>query len=89
MFGSLLIGIVIATGFILLVVYTQKKDIVVKWWEWVLTVLAFLYAAFVLETIQAFLLEGTIQGAVVVGVVLSVIAIVWAVLLARFVFAPK
>ena len=89
MIGSLVIGVFLATGFWLLVMYTQKQDIVVTGWQWALTLLGFIYAAFVLETIQAFLLEDAAQGAAVIGVILGVIAIVWATLLARFVFARK
>jgi hypothetical protein len=89
MFGSLIIGIFVAACFALLLNYVMKQNIVINWWQWALTGLGFIYVIFVLETIQAFLNEGTGQGAFVTGLVLGIIAIIWAALLARFVFVKK
>jgi len=89
MFVSLLIGAILMAGFLLVVDYARKKNLHLSWWQWLLTVLAFLYAAFVLEVIYAFLQEGTSQGAFVIGMILGIVAIIWGVLLGRFVFARQ
>jgi hypothetical protein len=47
------------------------------------------YTGFVLEVIISFLEEGAARAALVMGLALGFIAIVWAVLLGRFVFARK
>ncbi|MCB2160459.1 hypothetical protein KQH40_00065 [bacterium] len=89
MLGSLVFGIILGVSFMLLLNYLQKLKAVLNWWQWLLTVLGFIYAAFVLETIQAFLLEGAGQGAFIVGLILSLIAVIWGGLLSRFVFVPQ
>jgi lipopolysaccharide export LptBFGC system permease protein LptF len=84
--AELLVGAVAATGLLTLIQYARAKGIPVGWWGWTLTALAFLYAVFVLEVIVSFLREGSAKGAIVMGTILGFIAVVWAVLLARFVF---
>jgi hypothetical protein len=49
--------------------------------------LGFLYAVFVAEVVVSFLEEGSPQAAMVMGAVMGFVAIVWGVLLGRFVFA--
>jgi len=48
-----------------------------------------LYAGFVLEVIASFLEEGAERAALVIGLILGFIAILWAVLLGRFIFSRK
>jgi hypothetical protein len=85
--SDLIIGAVAAAGFLLLVNKTRRQGLRLAWWKWALTVLAFIYAVFVLEVITAFLEEGAGQAALVTGIFLGVIAVVWGVLLGRFAFA--
>lgn len=85
--AHLLIG---ATGMLLLfwaINYTQKNGLPLKWWHWLVTVLGILYTVFVLELIVGFLDEGAAQAALVMGLVTGIFAVVWGVLLRRFVFA--
>ena len=84
--AELIIGSLATAGLIALVSITRRRMIEVAWWQWLLTVLAFLYAVFVLEVVVSFLREGMPKGAVVMGTILGFAAIVWAVLLGRFVF---
>jgi hypothetical protein len=58
----------------------------VRWWEWGLTFAGLLYAVFVLEVVVSFLREGAPKGAAVMGTLLGFPAVVWWVLLGRFVF---
>lgn len=45
-----------------------------------------LYAIFVLEVIVTFLSEGALQATLVMGIITGIIAVIWGVLLRRFVF---
>lgn len=83
---ELLVG-VIATGFFWIVVqWTRTRGLRIAWWQWSLTVSALLYAVLVAEIVIEFLREGTPKGALVVGTIMGFVAVVWAVLLKRFVF---
>jgi hypothetical protein len=82
----LLIGALAMTVFFLLVDYVRKREIKLAWWHWTLTVLGIIYTVFVLELIVGFLGEGAPQAALVMGLITGIIAIVWGVLLRRFVF---
>ncbi len=72
-----------------MILHARKKQFQVSWWQWILTILGLLYSGFVLEVIVSFLEEGAARAALVMGLALGFIAIVWAVLLGRFVFAHK
>jgi hypothetical protein len=85
----LLIGAAAMLGFLAVVNFVRVRKLSVMWWKWALTVLGFLYTVFVLEMIVSFFQEGAPRAALVMGVILGFIAVVWGVLLARFVFARK
>lgn len=87
--ANFLIGAAAAAAVLILVDYLRKQEAVLAWWEWLLTVLGVIYAAFVLEVIVEFLQEGTTQGALVMGVILGLAAVVWGVLAARYLIMPK
>jgi len=72
-----------------LVQFAKNRQLSLSWWQWAITILAVLYAGFVLEVIFGFLGEGVPQAALVMGLVTAIPAVVWFVLLFRFVFAPK
>ena len=86
---ELVLGAVAAVAFLLLVQYAKTNALPVRWWQWLLTVLGLLYTVFVAEVVVAFLREGTPKGAAVMGTILGFVAIVWAVLLARFAFSKE
>jgi hypothetical protein len=83
---QLVIGAAAAATLLLLVHYARQRGLALGWWQWVLTVLAVLYAVFVIEVIVGFLGEGTAQAAAVLGLITAIPAVIWGVLLARFVF---
>ncbi len=85
----LFIGACTMAGFFILINYTTRKKMTLPWWQWTLTLLGFLYTVFVLEIILSFIQEGVIRGALVVGLIMGFIAVVWGVLLGRFVFNHK
>jgi len=87
--AHLLIGAAAMLGFLAVVNYVRTRKLPVVWWKWILTVLGFCYAVFVFEMIAGFLQEGAPRAALVMGVILGFIAVVWGVLLARFVFTIK
>ncbi len=88
MITHFMIGALVTAGLFITVRLGQKRP-AIKWWQWILTILGFIYLAFVLEVIVSFLEEGAVQGAVVMGTILGFGVLVWAFLLARFVFALK
>lgn len=83
---NLLIGGLAVATFLMLINYVRKHELPLKWWHWTLTVLCILYAVFVLELIVGFLAEGAPQAALVMGLLTGLLAVIWAVLLGRFVF---
>jgi len=87
--SHLLIGAVIAAGFFLLLNKIKKHNMRLTWWQWILTILGFLYTTFVFELINSFLSEGAPRAALVMGIITGFIAVVWGVLLGRFVFFEK
>lgn len=87
--SHLLIGAVIAAVFFLLLNKIQKHNMRLTWWQWILTILGFLYTTFVFELINSFLSEGAPRAALVMGILTGFIAVVWGVLLGRFVFFKK
>ncbi len=88
--ADLLLGAIAAAALFLLVHYAQARRISVAWWQWTLTILNILYTVFVIKVILSFLEEGMAKGAIVMGSIVGFGAVVWAVLLYRFVFsAPR
>jgi hypothetical protein len=84
--AELMIGALAASGFLLLVRFARVRGLSVSGWQWALSFLGFLYAVFVLEVVVSFLREGSPKGAAVMGTLLGFVAVLWAVLLGRFVF---
>jgi hypothetical protein len=84
--AEMIIGGFATAGFILLVQSARSRALTIAWWQWGLTILGFLYGVFVLEVVVSFLEEGTPKGAAVVGTILGFVAVVWGILLGRFVF---
>ena len=84
--AHLFIGAIVMAGLLGIFSYVKQKKLKVTWWQWVLTVLCFIYIVFVLEVIVSFIAEGTPKGALVMGLILGLAAIIWVVLLGRFVF---
>lgn len=88
--ADLLLGAIAAATLFLLLQYAERRQLSVVWWQWALTVLNLVYAVFVIKVILSFLDEGMPKGAIVMGSILGFGAVVWAVLLLRFVFsAPR
>ena len=84
---DMIIGSVATTAFLFLVHYVRQRNLELRWWQWGLVVLGFLYAVFVAVVVVSFLEEGSPQAAMVMGGVLGFVAVVWGVLLGRFVLA--
>jgi len=85
----MIIGAALTAILIFLILHARKKSLHIAWWQWMLTILGLVYSGFVLEVIISFLEEGAVRAALVMGLILGFIAIVWAVLLGRFVFTRR
>lgn len=82
----LILGALATAGLFLLMEYVRKNGMRLTWWHWLLTVLGIMYTSFVLELILGFLVEGAPQAALVMGLLTGIVAIIWGVLLGRFIF---
>ena len=85
---QLILGAAAMAGFFMLKDYANKNAIQINWWQWLLTILGIIYTVFVLEVIIGFLAEGEPQAALVMGLITGIAAVIWGVLLGRFVFKP-
>ena len=83
---ELIIGAAAAGGLVLLLRFADSRGLALTRWQWGFTVAWLLYLVLVMMVVVEFLREGTPKGAVVMGTVLGFPAVVWAVLLGRFVF---
>ena len=89
MMVNIIIGAFLMTGLLFLIDYVRRNKLHIQWWKWVITILGFFYVLFILEMIVSFLSEGAVKAALVMGTILGLLAVVWGVLLGRFVFARK
>ncbi|MFP3854092.1 MAG: hypothetical protein ACLFWD_07340 [Anaerolineales bacterium] len=73
--------------FMLLLDYSRRHSLKLSPLTWGLTILGLLFAVFVIEVIASFIAEGAGQAALVTGVILGLVAAIWATLLGRFGFS--
>jgi len=87
--AELFVGAAVAVALYGVLQHARRNQLGIRWWQWPLVVLGFLFLVLVLEVIVSFLREGSPKAAVVNGAILGFVAIVWAVLLARLVFTKR
>jgi hypothetical protein len=85
----LIIGALAMAAMLLLVDVARRRRMAVRWWQWALTALGILYGVFVIELVAGFLAEGAGRAALVMGLITGIVAVIWGVLLRRFVFASS
>jgi len=85
----IIIGAVSATTFLLLINFMSRSSRKLLWYHWTLTLLCIFYSVFIVEVIVGFVSEGAYRAALVMGVIFGIPALIWSVLLARFVFVKK
>jgi len=83
------VGVAATVVLWLLAAYVRRNGLHLDRWRWGLTVTGIAYAVFVIEVIVAFLAEDEPRAALVMGILTGIFAVIWAVLLARFVFRPN
>ena len=86
---DILIGGAAVFGFWRICHYTRRRRLRLSWWQWTLSAAGLIYSVFVLELIYGFLSEGASRGALVMGLIFGFPALIWGVLLARFVFTKR
>jgi uncharacterized membrane protein len=84
---NLIVGACAAAVMFFGINHARCNALSVSWWKWLLTVLAVIYAVFVVLLGIGFLQEGATQAALVMSLILGIPAVVFAVLLVRFVFS--
>lgn len=89
MIAHLIVGVLAMFGLVLLNNFARKNELTLTWWQWLLTGLGMIYAVFVVELIIGFIAEGALQAGLVMGMITGILAVIWGVLLGRFVFKKK
>lgn len=85
----LIIGIISTLLFLSIIRYSQKNQLIIAKWQWLLTIIEIAYIVFVLELIAGFIEEGSLKATLVMGSIFGFIAVIGAVLLGRFIFRIK
>ncbi len=86
---TVLLGTLVGATLWGLVEFTRRRQIGLQWWEWTLVGAALSYGGVVLAAVLTLLGEGTPRAALVIGTLIGVPAVIFGVLLGRFVFGPK
>lgn len=84
-----IIGVSATIVFWWLLNYSKKNKIQITFWKKLITVLGLLYAVFVVEVIVGFIHEQELKAALVMGATTGIFAVIWGVLLRRFVFSKQ
>ncbi len=83
---DVLLGALAMTTALFLVDHARRRQLHLRWWQWTATIVGMAYALLVVDVFRSFLEEGSMRGAIVVGMLAGMVAVVWGVLLWRFVF---
>ncbi len=83
---GVLIGIVMGATFLILLNYSKKRKLELKWWAWTLTGIWFIYTGFVLKMAEGFIAEHAFRAALVMTAIFGFVSIIGGVILSRFVF---
>ncbi len=86
---EILVGMVIMIALGWIIIRVRNKKLMIQTGGWILISLALLYTLFVLEFVLAFLKEGAMQAALVMGGIFGFLAILVWVLIYRFVLTGK
>ena len=86
---NLLIGALATAAFILLLKYSHTNNLKINWWQWCLIIGCMIYSIFVIEVIIGFIDEGALRASLVMGLIFGLIAVIWSVLLSRFIFKKQ
>ncbi len=85
---NFLLGVAVTLAGVFLVEYIRRQKLALAWWGWLLTGLALLFATFTVATIITLIQENAAQAAGLMGLLLGLPAVIWFILLGRFVFMP-
>ena len=69
--------------------HVKAKGLKIAWWQWLLTIFGIAFAAFVLASVVILIDEGASRAALVIGGIFGLIAVIWGVIMGRFVFLRK
>lgn len=86
---EIIVGMLIIIALVWIIIYVRNKKLRLRNIDWVLISLALLYSLFVIELIISFLKEGASQAALVMGGIFGFIAIIFWVMIKRFLLTEK
>lgn len=86
---NLVVGAIAMAVMLLAVDYARRHSLGLKWWQWLLTILVVIYTTFAVLLIVGFQGEGAGQAALVMSLIMGLPAVIFSMLLLRFVFAYK
>jgi len=85
----ILLGILACLTIWIVVHRVKKHTIKMNYWKWALVVLVIAYSVLAIEVIFGFLAEDVPKAALVTGSVLGIPAVIFNVLIWRFMLSPK
>ncbi len=83
------LGGLITSGFILFYSHTRKNGMKISIFQWMIIIAAFVYLSFVSATVVEFVEEGTFKGAAVIGCIMGFAAVIWGILINRFILTKS
>jgi uncharacterized membrane protein len=86
---EIMVGMLIIIALAWIIIYVRNKKLMLQKGGWILISLALLYSLFVTELVISFMKEGTPQAALVMGGIFGFIAIIFWVLIKRFLLTEK
>ena len=85
----IIVGILACLAIWLVVLRVKKLDVKMSWWKWAIVLLVIAYSVLAIEVIFGFLAEDVPKAALVTGSVLGIPAVIFNVLVWRFLLTPK
>ena len=85
----LLVGLFFGGLVVWLFFFLRTSRIRLSWWHWGLGAILFVYFLFIAELVISFLEEGTVRGALVIGVIFGFLGLVGGLLFWRLIISPQ
>ncbi len=81
--------VLVTLGGYLLIDFVKKQNLIITWWQWLLAALGAIFTLFSVFAVADLIGEGAMASAMISTLGLGLIAVIWAFLMARFVFVKR